>query len=69
MGFELVPVEQMGRWMGIVGFFRMIISAGAAYIAGIIWDRLGPQYLFLVVVGLDMVFRIPPLLSMREPLR
>lgn len=68
MAFELVPAEQMGRWTGIIGFFRMLIAAGAAYLAGAIWDNIGPQYLFLVFIGLDMIFRISPLLSMPETL-
>lgn len=68
MAFELVPAEQMGRWTGIIGFFRMLVAAGAAYLAGAIWDTIGPQYLFLVFVGLDMILRISPLVSMPDTL-
>jgi MFS family permease len=39
---ELVPREHMGRWLGIVRFFRMLVNALAALISGMIWDRLGP---------------------------
>jgi len=66
MTFELVPPEQMGRWLGIVRSFRMVIAAGAAYLAGAIWDNIGPQYLFLTVVGLDIFIRIPLLIGMPE---
>lgn len=66
---ELVPAEQMGRWLGIARFFRMISNAALTLLAGIIWDRIGPQYVFLAFVGLDLVLRVPLLLSMPETLR
>jgi MFS family permease len=68
MRFELVPPEQMGRWIGISRFFRMLFTAITAYLAGAIWDNIGPQYLFLIVVGLDMFVRIPLLVGMPETL-
>lgn len=68
MNFELVPPEQMGRWTGISRFFRMLLAALTAYLAGAIWDNIGPQYVFLVAVGLDMFVRIPLLIGMPETL-
>ncbi len=68
MTFELVPPEQMGRWMGISRFFRMLLAAGAAFIAGLIWDNIGPQWLFLIIIGLDLFIRIPLLIGMPETL-
>ena len=64
----LVPPEQMGRWTGILRLFRMVLSAGAVYLAGVIWDNIGPQYLFLAVIGLDLFIRIPLLIGMPETL-
>jgi len=66
MTFELVSPEQMGRWLGITRFSRMVVAAGAAYLAGAIWDNIGPQYVFLAVVGLDILIRIPLLFGMPE---
>jgi len=66
MTFELVPPEQMGRWLGIVRFFRMLLAAGSAFVAGVIWDNVGPQYVFLAVIGLDLFIRIPLLIGMPE---
>jgi len=66
MTFELVPPEQMGRWLGIVRFFRMLLAAGSAFVAGVIWDNVGPQYVFLAVIGLDIFIRIPLLIGMPE---
>lgn len=65
---ELVPAEQMGRWIGIMRFVRMLISAGLVYAAGLIWDNIGPQYVFLTFVCIDLVLRIPLLISMPETL-
>ncbi len=66
---ELVPAEQMGRWLGIARFFRMLFNACLASVAGLIWDMLGAQYVFLVFIGLDIVLRMPLLVSMPETLR
>jgi len=68
MTFELVPPEQMGRWMGIIRFCGLLLAAGAAYLAGAIWDNIGPQYVFLTVIGLDLLIRIPLLIGMPETL-
>ena len=65
---ELVPHEQMGRWLGIVRFFRMFPAALSAYFAGFLWDNLGPQWVFLVFIGLDLLIRIPLLIGMPETL-
>jgi MFS family permease len=65
---ELVPQEQMGRWLGIVRFSRMISNALIAVIAGLIWDRIGPQYVFLGFIALDLVLRAPLLIRMPETL-
>ncbi|MFC2005986.1 MFS transporter [Chloroflexota bacterium] len=66
MGFELVPSEHMGRWLGIIRFFRLLFAAGVAYLAGAIWDNIGPQYVFLTAIGLDLFIRIPLLIGMPE---
>ena len=66
---ELVPPEQMGRWLGIARFSRMFINAFLAIIGGMIWDRMGPQYVFLAFIVIDLVVRTPLLISMPETLR
>ena len=69
MVFELVSNEYMGRWMGVNRFFRMILTAISAYAAGAIWDRIGPAYLFLAYVGVDLLIRIPLLISAPETIK
>jgi len=58
MNVELVPPEHMGRWLGVMRFFRLLLAAGVAYLAGAIWDHVGPQYVFLIAIGLDACIRI-----------
>jgi len=66
MAFELVSNEYMGRWMGVNRFFRMMLTAVSAYVAGAIWDGIGPAYLFLAYAGVDLLVRIPLLISIPE---
>jgi len=68
MTVELVPPEHMGRWIGILRFFRLLLAASVAYLAGVIWDHLGPHYIFLISIGLDAFIRIPLLIGIPETL-
>jgi len=68
MSFELVPPDQMGRWIGFMRLCRLLLGSVTAFIAGIIWDTLGPQYVFLTVMGLDVMIRLPLLIGMPETL-
>ena len=65
---ELVPPEQMGRWTGMNRFVKMALGGVLALTAGIIWDTIGPQYLFILTVVIDLVVRMPLLLSIPETL-
>jgi len=65
---ELVPNRFMGRWLGISRFFKMTVSACFAVIVEILWDTAGPQYVFLGFVVIDLLFRMPLLISMPETL-
>ena len=66
---ELVSADQMGRWLGITRLFKMLLSALMAAVAGIMWDKVGPQYLFLGFVAIDLLLRLPLLVGMPETLR
>jgi MFS family permease len=59
---ELVPAEHMGRWIGITRFSKMIFSAILALMAGIIWDKFGPQYIFITFIGIEILIRLPLLI-------
>jgi len=47
---------------------RLLLGASGVYLGGVIWDNIGPQYLFLAVIGLDLFIRIPLLIGMPETL-
>jgi MFS family permease len=66
---ELVPPEQMGRWLGIQVFCTMLFSAGSVYLAGVIWDKIGPEYVFLTIIATDIFIKIPLLIGMPETLQ
>ena len=68
MGYGLVPPDQMGRWMGILRFFWMMFSVATVYLAGVIWDNIGTQYVFLTAIELNLFIRVPLLLGMPETL-
>jgi len=69
MLFEMVPKELMGRWIGIVRFFRLLLAAGAAYFAGFIADKFGMQYIFLGMLALDLIVRMPLFITIPETLK
>jgi DHA1 family multidrug resistance protein-like MFS transporter len=65
---ELVPAAQMGRWIGIARVVRLLLSAVMAFVAGLIWDGIGPAFVFLVYLAIDMLIRVPLLATMSDTL-
>jgi hypothetical protein len=65
---ELVPAGYMGRWIGIIRVVRMLVSAVLVILAGLIWDHVGPQYVFISFVVIDLSIRLPLLVTMSETL-
>ncbi len=65
---ELVPPEQMGRWIGMNRLFKMALGSALALTSGVIWDKIGPQFVFLAFVGLDLLIRMPLLVGIPETL-
>ena len=65
---ELVPAAHMGRWIGIARVVKMLVSASLVLVAGTIWDRVGPEYVFLAFVAIDLGLRLPLLVTMPETL-
>jgi MFS family permease len=68
MAAEIVPKGQMGRWIGMISLMRGLISIPAPLIAGLIWDQIGPEYVFIAATLIDLVVRLPLLASIRETL-
>jgi MFS family permease len=68
MAAEIMPQEQMGRWIGVVGLFRGVLSIPAPTVGGLIWEHVGPQYVFLAAIAVDVCLRLPLLALIRETL-
>ncbi len=68
MTMELVPVERMGKWSGMLGLFRGLITIPAPLLGGLIWRELGPMYVFVIPLAVDLVLRIPLLVTVPETL-
>jgi MFS family permease len=68
MAAEIMPQEQMGRWIGVVGLFRGLLSIPAPTVGGLIWEHIGPEYVFLAAIGIDVCLRLPLLAFTRETL-
>jgi MFS family permease len=68
MTAEIMPQEQMGRWIGVVGLFRGLLSIPAPTVGGLIWEHIGPQYVFLAAIAIDVCIRLPLLALTRETL-
>ena len=68
MTLELVPVGQMGRWSGLLGFFRGLVAVPAPLMGGLIWNKVSPAYVFLIPIAIDLFLRIPLLTTIPETL-
>jgi MFS family permease len=65
---ELVPRDCIGRWRGLIGLFTGLLSIPAPIIGGLIWENLGPEWVFIVPVFVDLFIRIPLLYTVPETL-
>ncbi len=68
MTAEIMPRDQMGRWIGIVSLFRGLLGIPAPLIGGLIWEHIGPAYVFFAAIAIDVFVRLPLLASIRETL-
>ena len=68
MTLELVPLEQQGRWGGLLSLFTGLATIPAPIIGGFIWEHLGPMYVFVIPIAFDLIFRIPLLATVPETL-
>jgi len=68
MAAEIMPKDQMGRWIGTISLFRGLLGIPAPLIGGLIWEHVGPQYVFFAAIAVDVFLRLPLLASIRETL-
>jgi MFS family permease len=69
MTLELLPLEQQGRWGGLLSLFTGLVTIPAPIIGGLIWRELGPMYVFIIPIVFDLFFRVPLLATVPETLR
>lgn len=65
---ELVEPEVMGTWIGTTNLTNNVICAVMALVAGMIYDRISPIAVFLIFIGLDLLVRLPLLITIPETL-
>jgi MFS family permease len=68
MTLELLPLEQQGRWGGLLSLFTGLVTIPAPIIGGLIWRELSPMYVFVIPIVFDLLFRIPLLATVPETL-
>lgn len=66
---DLVPIDQIGRWRGILGLIDGLAAIPAPILGGIIWNTFGPSYVILIPLVLDIVLRLPILSTIPEKTR
>jgi len=68
MTAELVPTDLLGRWYGVLGFFRGVVMLLAPIFGGILWSAVGPAYVFFFII-LTELSKLVILMTMPETLR
>jgi MFS family permease len=51
---ELVPVSLLGRWYGVLNLFRGMSAVTAPIIGGFLWSSIGPNYVFLFMIFIEI---------------
>lgn len=73
MTAELMPVPLLGRWYGILGIFRGLASVVGPIIGGLVWSTIGPVYVFVFIILIQISrliilgFGMPETLRARQP--
>jgi len=65
---ELVPMDCIGRWRGLIGLFTGLATIPAPIVGGLIWEHLGPHWVFVIPTLIDLFVRLPLLYTVPETL-
>jgi len=65
---ELMPPDCMGRWRGLIGLCTGLATIPAPIIGGLIWERLGPGWVFIIPTLIDLCLRLPLIYTVPETL-
>jgi len=66
---ELVPSDCIGRWRGLVGLVTGLASIVGPIVGGWIWESFGPEWIFITIIVIDVMIRLPLLYSVPETLK
>lgn len=66
---ELVPPDCFGRWRGLIGLATGLAAIPAPIVGGWIWETYGPEWVFIAVILIDVLLRVPLLSTIPETLR
>jgi MFS family permease len=69
MQLEIVPPEQRGRWMGTINTLRSIARIPAPIFGGLLWTYVDPSIPFILLVLVDLLIRMPILITIPETLK
>jgi MFS family permease len=61
---DLVPKRYMGSWLGLLAFFRGVVSVISPIVCGLLWDSVSPESVFWFIIltqlgGILMLFTVP----------
>ncbi len=65
---EIVNPGVMGVWLGTTQFTNAIVGAIMASVAGIVYDRVGPIWTFMIFIICDVLIRMPLFSTIPETL-
>jgi MFS family permease len=63
---ELMPKDILGSWFGLNGLFRGLVSMTSPILGGILWNSLGPEYVFYFLAA-TQVLKLGILATVPEP--
>jgi MFS family permease len=63
---ELMPKDILGSWFGLNGLFRGLVSMSSPILGGILWNSLGPEYVFYFLAA-TQVLKLGILATVPEP--
>jgi len=53
----------------LIGFFSGLACIPAPIIGGLIWENLGPEWVFITITAIDLIIRTPLLYMVPETLK
>ncbi len=66
---ELMPRGYIGRWRGVLGLFAGLAAVPAPVIGGLIWEHVGPAWVFIIPALIELFARLPLLYTVPETLK